>query len=366
MKLKQIKYKIIEKYQRARNWVLNHKKTSIGIAAGVGILTLVGLVALFTGMNNSIERTGLGDLELEVDEVSNLVPSPLTGVLVKPSLANRPVTGIVIENSPDARPQSGLDKADFVFEAVAEGGITRFITFWQETRDRPIGPVRSLRPYFNDWVMTFDASVAHVGGSGIALNQVKKFNIKDLDQFHNPQAYYRTSDRFAPHNVYTNSQNLDKLNKQKGFNSSTFDPIPRKDPAPVNVSKARRIQVPISSPLYNIEWRYEKSSNSYRRIMGGLPHNDREGKTPISPDTVVIMEARRSIAPNGIHTLYKLSGGGKVKVIQDGRVVSGTWTKPGRDKQISFTAKNGKTIKLNRGQTWLTVVDPGTPVKVSK
>lgn len=36
------------------------------------------------------------------------------------------VFGVMIENSIPARPQSGLSQAEVVFEAIAEGGITRF------------------------------------------------------------------------------------------------------------------------------------------------------------------------------------------------------------------------------------------------
>lgn len=53
--------------------------------------------------------------------------SPLTGVEVPNETATKQaVTAIMIENSPDARPQSGLKGAGVVFEAIAEGGITRF------------------------------------------------------------------------------------------------------------------------------------------------------------------------------------------------------------------------------------------------
>src|SRR5688572_21747474 len=51
--------------------------------------------------------------------------SPLSGLETTQELAARPVTGIMIENSPDARPQSSISQAGVVFEAVAEGGITR-------------------------------------------------------------------------------------------------------------------------------------------------------------------------------------------------------------------------------------------------
>ena len=38
----------------------------------------------------------------------------------------RPITAM-IENHVDSRPQSGLSRSDIVYEAVAEGGITRFL-----------------------------------------------------------------------------------------------------------------------------------------------------------------------------------------------------------------------------------------------
>ncbi len=55
--------------------------------------------------------------------------SKLTGVQVSPELNARSVTAVMIENSVDARPQAGLKDAGVVFEAIAEGGITRFIAF---------------------------------------------------------------------------------------------------------------------------------------------------------------------------------------------------------------------------------------------
>ena len=41
-------------------------------------------------------------------------------------LTKRPIVA-VIENHLESRPQSGLSKADLVYEIVAEGGITRFL-----------------------------------------------------------------------------------------------------------------------------------------------------------------------------------------------------------------------------------------------
>ena len=68
--------------------------------------------------------------EPEPAPVPTTKPSRLTGVEVAIKLNKRPVTGIMIENSPDARPQAGLLDAGVVYEAIAEGGITRFLAVY--------------------------------------------------------------------------------------------------------------------------------------------------------------------------------------------------------------------------------------------
>ena len=107
----------------------------------------------------------------------------------------------MIENSPDARPQSGLKAAGVVYEAIAEGGITRFMALYQTSKPELIGPVRSLRMYYLDWFAPYSASIAHVGGSLNALTEARSGKYRDLDQFFNSQTYWRASDRYAPHNV---------------------------------------------------------------------------------------------------------------------------------------------------------------------
>ena len=68
----------------------------------------------------------------------------------------------MIENLyPDARPQSGLQSAGVVYEALAEGGITRFLAIFGDQAAKSIGPVRSLRPYYIDWALEYGASLSH-------------------------------------------------------------------------------------------------------------------------------------------------------------------------------------------------------------
>jgi hypothetical protein len=282
--------------------------------------------------------------------------SRLTGVQISPDLNKLPITGVMIENSPDARPQSGLKDAGVVYEAVAEGGITRFLALYQEAQPDYIGPVRSARPYYLDWILPFDGALGHVGGSPDALAQIRSLGVRDLDQFANSGAYQRVSSRYAPHNVYTSRAKLLDIQNKKGFGSSTFTGFARKAEAPAATPTARTINMTISSFLYNTHYDYDAASNSYKRSEGGKPHVDERSGVQIMPKVVIALVMAKSLASDHKHTVYGTVGSGKMFVFQDGIVAQGTWQKSDRKTQFTFTDANGKAFAFNPGQTWIAIV----------
>lgn len=289
------------------------------------------------------------------------VASPLTGLQVTPEAAARPVTGIMIENSQDARPQSGIDQAGVVYEAIAEGGITRFLTLYQDAQPQYVGPVRSLRPYYLDWLAPYDGSIAHVGGSPEALAQVRS-GMKDLDQFFNAGSYWRVPSRAAPHNVYTSFERMDALNKAKGYTSSKYTPFGRKPDAKLAVPTAKTIDLAISTGVtYHAHYDYDTATNSYLRSEGGAVHRataseaDKTGQQ-LHPKVVIALIIPYSLVDSTGHSGYASTGTGQMFVFQDGGVIPGSWTKAGRASQFSFVDSGGAPIKLDAGQTWLTVL----------
>lgn len=284
--------------------------------------------------------------------------SPLTGVgLADQALTTRPVTAVMIENSPDARPQSGLKDAGIVYEAIAEGGITRFIALYQESRPGLVGPVRSVRPYYVEWAAAYDAGVAHIGGSAKALQMIRSGSYGvDLDQFFNAGAYWRASDRRAPHNVYTNFDRLDQLSAAKGKTASSFTPLTRKDDTKSQAPNATHITLPISSAWYKVEYDYDAASNSYLRKVGGEPHMDREAGQ-LQPKTVVALMVTTSRAmEDGYREQIATTGSGKAYLFQDGIVTEATWQRPDVKSQLTLVDAAGKPLGLNRGQTWITAL----------
>ena len=283
--------------------------------------------------------------------------SPLTGLEVADEASKTmPVTGVMIENSPDARPQSGLKNSGIVFEAIAEGGITRFLVLYQQEKPSLIGPVRSLRLYDIDWFAAFDASIAHVGGSYYALQEVRNGSYRDIDQFFNSSYYWRSSDRYAPHNVYTSSEKLDALNASKGYTSSNFTGFTRTDASPSEVTNATSIDITISSYLYNSHYDYDASTNTYLRSQAGEAHQDREDGQ-ITPKVVIAMRVDEiTVYEDGYRQKITTIGSGSAVIFQNGTVTNATWAKTSKTSQITFTDANGNDVPLVRGQTWIAAV----------
>lgn len=278
--------------------------------------------------------------------------SPLDGTLVESEAdTTKPVTAVMIENTPMARPQSGMKDSQVVFEAVAEAGITRFLTLHQTDNPKLIGPVRSIRPYYIDWLAPFDASIAHVGGSAAGKREARSGKFRDVDQFFNASAYWRSSDRYAPHNVYTSMKRMNALNKKKGYKTSHPKPFDRKDSEAAEKPTATNIKITISSADYNSVYKYDKKTNTYKRYQGGAPHKDRE-KGTIAPRVVVVMK-QKMVAPGGYREDITTTGSGKAYIFQDGTVQKVTWHKKSQFAQIYFTDDEGEKVALARGQTWL-------------
>jgi hypothetical protein len=349
--------------KRLGTWLHRHPTAAYAIIAVIILLisAVVGFVMFYQKPEKIESSKPVAEKKVTPPPAPVKIYSPLTGLEVPNEAATKQAaTAIMIENSPDARPQSGLKAAGVVFEAIAEGGITRFLALYQQEKPQLIGPVRSVRLYYVDWLAPFQPSVAHVGGSLFALQEVRNGKYRDIDQFFNSGSYWRATDRYAPHNVYTSFAKLDALNNAKGYKESVVTSFAHKDGAPSKTPNATAIAINISGPLYNSTYAYIPATNTYARSQAGAPHNDREAGQ-ITPTTVIAMKVNMNlILEDGYREQITTTGEGKATIFQDGIATEATWHKANRITQITFTDASGKIIELNRGQTWITAVPNGS------
>lgn len=299
--------------------------------------------------------------------VAATIYSDLSGLPVADAGVNkRTVVGVMIENSLDARPQSGLSQAGIVFEAVAEGGVTRFLALYQDQQPTNIGPVRSARPYYVQWAMGFNAAYAHVGGSPDALSDITSWNVRDLNQFYNGAAYHRISSRASPHNVYSGIDVLSQLAGSKGYTSSTYTALSRKKDAPSKTPNATSIDFKLSGPTYDPHYDYDAQTNSYKRSEAGEAHTDANTGAQLSPKVVIAIAVPLSQgaldASGAYYSNYNVIGTGEAWIFQDGTVTQANWSKTDNGSSLSFTNSDGKPIALNRGQTWISAVTDSSKV----
>ena len=338
----------ITRKTKIKKWIIQHR-LSIIIISGAVIATVGFLITIY-----STEPAPQVSVPKVKPKVAEKYYSPLTGSQVDSlESTKQAVTAVMIENSPDARPQSGLKQAGVVYETVAEGGITRFIAIYQQEKPQVVGPVRSLRIYYLDWAVPYQASIVHFGGSYNALSEVGNGNYRDLDLPQHSDSHWRAGDRVAPHNAYTSFEKLDAVNSRQGYKTSEFTSFKRTDGKPAKEPDATSINVNFSSDTFNTSYTYNAELNNYSRNLAGEPHHDRE-EGQITPSVVVVLKVGTQSrgGPDGYEDIIT-TGEGQAYIFQNGTIREVIWQKGDRSEPLRLVDGEGKDISLIRGQTWI-------------
>lgn len=382
----------------------------------ITILGLIGVYLLLTGISYTVFSKNTTTEEkitspkvsktnnyeaLEFDDDSPKTEEcPLNGARYSKSQrkwweGHRPL-GIMIENHEEARPQSGLSFADVIYEAVAEGGITRFLAIYYCQDAGIVGPVRSARTYFLDWISEYGdyPLYAHVGGANTpgpadALGQIIDYgwsSYNDLNQFSIGFPTFRRDESrlghpvATEHTMYSTTSKLWKVAAQRGltekdregniWNENFVQYSFKDDPKESSRGDSQIISVSFwpNQPKYDVLWRYDKSTNSYKRENGGKPHLDNNNDLQLNAKNVVILFMQETNAndgyPGNLHLLYKNKGRGKALIFQDGKQITGTWKKDNRVSRTEIIGPQGSEIEFTRGTIWFQIVPIGTKINV--
>jgi hypothetical protein len=325
----------------------------------------------------------------------------------------RPVTAM-IENNIEARPESGLSRADVVYEAVAEGGITRFMSVFYcgvVAENVKVAPIRSARVYFVNEAAGYgtDPIYLHQGGAndfcsncpggvkprGDIDRTVDAYTLLDKLGWRNGaqgndmdggfnigypivvRDQYRLSSTPAAweHSVVADIDEVYKEATKRGFEykdssgvawTQGFKKWAFQDGRSNSSPAASDIKVPFwnNQPDYDVEWKYDSNANSYLRFNGGAAHVDWEFDKPqLAAKNVVIKFAQeKGPLDTEKHMFYQVLGTGKALVFQNGEVIQGTWSKVSALDRDVFYDTNGKEIQMVRGQTWIEIVPAGNTI----
>lgn len=393
--------KLTLSYMKKGNWLLY-------LLAGISLLVFTAGVAYlgFSSFRGSLSLgikpvTTVNGKKPAVDpSLPKTAACPLNGMLYtegerKTWETRRPLAAM-IENHVDARPLAGLNNADVVYEAVAEGGITRFMGIFYcgvAAEDIQLAPVRSARIYFVRIVPEYDALYNHVGGAGNcndptvddrakALCFIGKYKIHDMDEFglgfkqchrvtnrtNRDVAYEHTMSCYT-NELYDEAANrgwtnIDTNLKTKPAWNQNFVSWKFKDDATTKGAVTDiHFDFWASQTNYSAGWKYDPTTNAYLRSTGGEVAVDQNTNEQESARNIVIEFVKESgPLDEHMHMYYENIGTGKMMLFQDGQVYTGTWAKAAVTSRTIFTLDSGKQVEFNKGRIWVELVPSGNNI----
>lgn len=300
--------------------------------------------------------------------------------LVRGSVIKRPIT-VMIDNHQDAEPQSGFSHAAVVFEALAEGGITRFMMVFNADQPLPsaIGPVRSTRLYYGQLAMGFKAVHVHAGGSPAGLNlmatSTQTVDVDALKRAHSAP-FYRTKTNVAPHNLFTsgdgiaahvaaknatyiNAPSSDASGAAQYSADSDVGYIYRGDGDPATRPAGMQIAYYFLSKATGASWTYDPRCNCYLRVVRGKAAKDANTKAQITTKNVVVLEvpSQRIMGDPKGRMDVSVIGKGRAVLCQDGQVFDVEWRKEAADAPLRFYYLDGVTeVSMVNGPIWMAII----------
>jgi len=348
-----------------RRWIVVALTLLFIIAGSVWAVSRPGSFTVFRGDTDDISLIPAPPEKIATREI------PLTGELVTQeeydSIMQYLPMAVMVENLTTVRPVSGLSRADLVYEAIVEGGITRYMVVFHSKDVDEILPVRSSRAYFLDWMKPLDATYMHIGGAvssnplANALPRIAQEGIKTYGNIYG--AWWRRTDRVAPHNAFTSTQRMKDAQNAQGWARKPEIPMwqYKDDVTSEEIPDASKTIDIIwgnrGANGYSVRWVYNPIDNNYIYEVGGVRQTDPVTNDDLTAKNVIVQFEKVSPANDGTpRVVYETAGTGRALVFRDGTVDEGTWRKADSSTRDRYFDAESHEIRFNRGRTWVVVV----------
>jgi hypothetical protein len=249
-----------------------------------------------------------------------------------------------------------------VYEFLVEGGMTRFLAVYLAAEPEIIGPVRSARHYFLDTVLEWDGIYAHVGGSYIALDQIYRLGIADLDDTRGAGVFWLKKDRVRPYSTYTSIAKIREAAETQGYNKNEMPEqhwLFKSDDKRRQGDKVNQITVEYPGWLgRTVVYKYNAPLKTYFRLQDNKPHRDAKVGEQLRAANVIVQFVPMEPIPNDDKDRLDaiMVGEGRALLFSEGVLVEGTWSKSSRKDPTVYRDKSGEVFALRPGKTWILVV----------
>lgn len=299
--------------------------------------------------------------------------NPLTGeVLPEDVPEGRRPTAIMLNNLKKALPMSGNADADIIYEALAEGGITRMLgVYYSPDALEKIGTVRSARSYYLEMALGHDAIFVHAGGSYIVYNEIKQWGVKTLD-YVNGGSYtrlmawrdeYRRKNVGSEHSVYTSGQHLlaaiekakVQTEQREGY---TLGWSFAENSLPSGGTAAENVSIPFTNKKSTV-FHYDAATRLYAVEEYDKPFMDEMKDAQVTVTNVLALHTDVSPVPGDKEGRLniRMTGEGTGYWAAGGKVVPIHWSKKTRDDPFVFTTEDGKPVQLAVGKSYIGIIN---------
>jgi len=268
---------------------------------------------------------------------------------------------VMIGNSPEeVIHQTGLNKADIIYEANVEYPFTRLMALFNNSEAVIVGPVRSSRYYFSRLAVEWSAIFAHCGGQSL-----KNERIINLDQMRYPSPYWRDKNIGGWINLFTKTQNIREKSRKMGFQDKVNLDNILLNLRTLNLSGGDITKISIKyNQKYTISYEYKDDTNKYLRYINSKTHQDSKTFEQIAVSNIIIQYVPvKKISGDGEGRLeVEVIGEGIAKVFYGGNYFLSKWVKKSKDRPTVYYDRQGKPLNLNQGNVWIHLVPEETKV----
>jgi len=365
-------YKFLTKYSlygriKITTFILGGRKMKKIIKTIAFTLAFFVLFGAFSGCGKKKEEEKIENPPVKVEQEEEKEPEIKEKYLDND---DKPIAVVIDNDGKDSWPHSGLSDAYMIYEMYVEGGVTRLLAFFKGQDTKKIGPIRSVRHYFYDFVFEHDAFFTGFGVSPKASEDLKNLGVRMMNGILGDESYFWREEkyRYDYHSVYTSIENIKKAMSKKGISDKTQEKFLsyNDEMTPLtSENNAEKIVIPYNS-IYKVTYEYNSEEKNYKRTMNSATvHKSPDGEL-YAPVNIIIQEipnytiAGDSAGRQDMRTV----GSGKGKYITGGKAVDITWQKNSRKGKTIFKTADGNELKLNPGLTFVNIVPPSMRVSI--
>lgn len=346
---------------------------------------LAAVAATFAMTITMIGGSLLPNMEVQAEEQQEYVRSIYTNEWIPANQALFRPIAVMMPTDKKAQPSYGIGNAKILYEIMEEGEISRQLAIIDDWHTLPqIGNIRSCRAYYIPEATEWDPILIHFGGVVYMKDRITAPDINNLSgsaQYGvgggvvGGSAFFRTTDKKAPHNAYTSGVNVINTCNSLGYSllirEGYYNPKHFTFAEGINTLEQYGVAAQTANVIDLSQiFTYTKSAFAYNPVDGlyyktlhGAPQVDALTGQQLSFANIIVQNTKwTQLDKNGYLYFQNYDTTEDGYYFTKGKCIHVTWQKTGDYTPTVYYDDFGNEIQLNEGKTYIALAQKGRPV----